>query len=493
MRLRTALATGLFLAAAVQAVHPLLPAWAGYALSDLIIAAASGYAGWHYLRRARRAMESRPVRVGYGFGAAACLTWSLSNLVLLLSATALPVLQGPGSLLSMIAAALVPIAVVLAGPRLHGIAAVRRILDVAAVSGAVFALAWEYVLSEVVAALGGVPQGFAITIVAVLVLGSSVALVTLAESVPKDGVTAQQVLAWAALLQAGTVMLSLRNGVVGDAWYAFGAGGGYVLGAWATAISSRLRISEPGDEAVERLVFGPWALLPYVPVVLAVGVTGMREARVGDLGPVLVWLLLASFSLVLLRQFLTLITVGRMAVVLEQQKRALAHQAHHDGLTGLPNRVAFHQRAAEILAEEHTDVCAMMLDLDGFKPVNDTLGHAAGDEVLVMVAQRLSAELRGADVLSRFGGDEFAILVTDTGGAAEAMAKRLLCRLAEPMLVHGVEVVIGGSIGIAALRNGERISLSLLLRRADTAMYAAKASGKGTVRGYQTDTWPASA
>ncbi|SNR91707.1 GGDEF domain-containing protein [Actinoplanes regularis] len=492
MRLRTVLAAGVGLAAVAQLLYPVLPGPAGFALSDLIVASASGYAAWHYWRRSRRRGDSRSIRVGYAFGACSCTTWSLANLLMLIGVLAFPVLDRLGVLLSMIAAAMLPVAVVLAGPRLRGIASARRAIDVAAVSGAVFVLAWEYVLSDE----AGLPGDRLVTttIVAVLVVGSAVALVTLSESSPRGGLTAQQFLAGAALLQSATVLISLHNSVTGHAWYGNGAGAGYVLSAWVVAVSSRLRISRPGGDLVERLVFGPWALLPYVPVVIAVGIAAVREAQDGRLSPILVWLLLSSFSLVLLRQFLTLVTVGRMTVILEEQKLALDHQAHHDGLTGLPNRVAFHSRAAEVLARQRTGVCAMMLDLDGFKPVNDTFGHAAGDEVLIIVGRRLAAELRESDLLSRFGGDEFAILVTELSEAdAAAVAQRLLDRLAEPMTVHDAVVRVGGSIGLAALPPGRSGSVSALLRQADTAMYAAKASGKGAIRWHQPDTWPASA
>ena len=125
-----------------------------------------------------------------------------------------------------------------------------------------------------------------------------------------------------------------------------------------------------------------------------------------------------------------------------------------------------------------------MIDLDGFKPVNDTLGHAAGDDVLVTIAHRLTAELRGADLICRCGGDEFAILLIDAGPRAGQLADRLLRRLAQPMIVQGHQVKVGGSIGVATTRRGERVGISALLRQADTAMYAAKDAGRNTIRDY---------
>ncbi|WP_229073269.1 GGDEF domain-containing protein [Actinoplanes sp. DH11] len=485
MRLRTALLASLGLATAVQLTHPVLPEAAGYALSDVIIALASGYAAVNYRRRARDTANAPRIRLAFGLGASAGAAWSASNVLFLLGVLGVSWVAAPAVVLSTVAAVLVPLAMVLAGPRLRGIAAARQLIDVAAVSGAFFALVRAF---APVGAGQSAFTGYAMTIVVVLGCGAAVALVTLATSEPGRGVSAQQLLAFAALVQAITLLISMRNSVAGQAWWADGVGGGYVLGALVMAVSSRLAVSRPGVDGVERLVFSPWALLPYVPVATAVGVAAARQLTDGELPPVLVWLLLSSFSLVLLRQFLTLVTVGRLTVTLEEQRTALAYQAHHDPLTGLLNRAAFDSRAAALLTAGYLEACAIVIDLDGFKPVNDTLGHAAGDEVLVTVAHRLTAELRGTDLVCRCGGDEFAVLMIDAGPRAGVVAGRLLRRISQPMVVQGRPVKVGGSVGVAVTRRGERVGVSALLRQADTAMYAAKAAGKGTIRRYASAT-----
>ncbi|MEU4694769.1 GGDEF domain-containing protein [Actinoplanes sp. NPDC023714] len=484
MPLRIALLAGLALATVVQALHLILPETAGYALSDVIITVLSGYAAVNYRARARDTVNPPRIQLAFGFGAAACASWSASNFLFLVDVLGVEWAAAPAVVLSTLAAVLVPIAMVLAGPRLRGIAAARQIIDVAAVSGAFLALVREFLPpmeEQQVAGAETAFSGYAMTIVVVLGFGAAVALVTLAASERGRQASAQQLLAFAALVQAITLLVSIRNGVAGEPWWANGVGAGYVLGAWVMAVSSRLAVSRPGTDGVEQLVFSPWALLPYIPVATAVGVAAGRQLTDGELGEVLIWLLLSSFSLVLLRQFLTLVTVGRLTVTLEQQRQALAYQAHHDPLTGLLNRSAFDSRAAARLTAGYLEACAIVIDLDGFKPVNDTLGHAAGDDVLVTIAHRLRGELRGTDLICRCGGDEFAILLIDAGPRAAVLADRLLRRLAQPMIVQGHQVKVGGSIGVATTRRGERVGISALLRQADTAMYAAKAAGKGTI------------
>jgi len=161
----------------------------------------------------------------------------------------------------------------------------------------------------------------------------------------------------------------------------------------------------------------------------------------------------------------------------------LAHQAFHDSLTGLSNRAVFHDRIGHALARgERTDgrLAVFLLDLDGFKTVNDSLGHDAGDQLLIAVAKRLEFQGRSSDTVARIGGDEFGILLEDDAdeARARALADRALAAFAVPFDVQGREVFIRASIGIALSVPGNSETQELI-RNADTAMYAAKAAGKG--------------
>jgi diguanylate cyclase (GGDEF)-like protein len=159
------------------------------------------------------------------------------------------------------------------------------------------------------------------------------------------------------------------------------------------------------------------------------------------------------------------------------------HQAMHDALTGLPNRTLILDRAELMLARARRTALApavLFLDLDGFKDINDTLGHAVGDQVLCEVADRLTTALRGEDSIGRLGGDEFVVLVeaNPLTGDASFVARRLLEALEAPITLpdHGLPLRISASIGIAS---GHRTSATELLRDADVALYRAKALGRG--------------
>ena len=168
----------------------------------------------------------------------------------------------------------------------------------------------------------------------------------------------------------------------------------------------------------------------------------------------------------------------------------MAHLARHDGLTGLPNRLLFTERLAGSLARARRgDGIAMLcLDLDRFKIVNDTLGHAAGDELLRLVTKRLRDCTRETDLVVRFGGDEFVIVQEKSNQPAEAtaLAKRLVELLGAPFLIESREVVIGVSIGIALSLDGLE-SGEALLKRADLALYRAKTDGRGTFRFFERE------
>lgn len=164
-------------------------------------------------------------------------------------------------------------------------------------------------------------------------------------------------------------------------------------------------------------------------------------------------------------------------------ERELRHQAFHDPLTGLPNRARFMQELEQALyncAQERCNCALLFLDLDGFKAVNDTLGHKAGDALLVAVAGRLSGCLRPDDTVARLGGDEFTILLRNMERAEEAeqVAGRVLAALSRPFNLDGRTARIGSSVGIA-VTEASRPTADEWLRNADTAMYHSKRSGKG--------------
>jgi diguanylate cyclase (GGDEF)-like protein len=170
----------------------------------------------------------------------------------------------------------------------------------------------------------------------------------------------------------------------------------------------------------------------------------------------------------------------RYAIERARSDLLLSHRALHDALTGLPNRVLFFDRATYVLDQSHRDgsvVAVFFLDLDGFKAVNDRLGHAAGDDLLRGVANRLLAWVRPGDIVSRFGGDEFAALVRDVGvtDVAVRIAERLADAVNEPMTLKGEPIVVTPSIGIALAGQSEKPEQ--LIERADHAMYAAKRAG----------------
>jgi diguanylate cyclase (GGDEF)-like protein/PAS domain S-box-containing protein len=160
----------------------------------------------------------------------------------------------------------------------------------------------------------------------------------------------------------------------------------------------------------------------------------------------------------------------------------LSHMARHDMLTGLPNRLCFHEKLEQALVARAPDaqVGVLCLDLDGFKAVNDTLGHPAGDALLRRVAERLQRCIRDGDTVARLGGDEFAIVLGDGRERdATALAKRIIDILSQPFDLDGVSAAVGASIGIAfAPRNGE--TPEDLVKAADIALYDAKARHLGS-------------
>jgi len=224
----------------------------------------------------------------------------------------------------------------------------------------------------------------------------------------------------------------------------------------------------------------PYSLLPYAAMVVAFGAlivvlpAGVNARLWGVVaGLVLICGLVAGRQLVAFHDNSALIDR------LREHEIRLRHQANFDGLTGLANRTHFHDQVAHALATPSARVSVLLVDLDGFKAVNDTMGHAAGDALLMAVADRLRTAIRAGDLAARLGGDEFAVLLPDcTAPEASRTAERILAALSVPEQIDGIPVRAAASIGVAAATPGSDVTS--LLRDADVAMYTAKRRGTNT-------------
>jgi diguanylate cyclase (GGDEF)-like protein len=199
-----------------------------------------------------------------------------------------------------------------------------------------------------------------------------------------------------------------------------------------------------------------------------------------------VWVTLVSIFLAAVSYLALRLLPLRM---LRQATGRITHLATHDQLTGLPNRRLFHDRleqTASGLKRYGGHFAVLALDLDRFKEVNDTLGHAAGDELLRQVTRRISGAVRESDTVARLGGDEFAIIQrnAEQPRSAEALAARLVALLSQPFDLHGNQALIGTSIGIALSGESEAAHL---LQDADTALYRVKAEGRNGFRFFSAE------
>jgi len=183
------------------------------------------------------------------------------------------------------------------------------------------------------------------------------------------------------------------------------------------------------------------------------------------------------------------LAVGRDITEIDLYRSKIQRQAYTDALTGLPNRALLFERieqAVAMAAAKGGSVCLMMLDLDYFKEINDTLGHAVGDQVLVEAARRLSARVGSGALVARLGGDEFAILLPASMGDPATWAARLLRAISQPMLIDRRELCVTGSIGIA-LCPVDSEHVEALFKFADSAMYHAKKQGRNHFQFYASE------
>jgi diguanylate cyclase (GGDEF)-like protein len=226
-----------------------------------------------------------------------------------------------------------------------------------------------------------------------------------------------------------------------------------------------------------------WPLLRCVPAASAVVMAGVWSAWHG-VSPEVTWLVIVLAAIILARQFVGVRTAEGLVRDLTQQRAQLAEQAYRDPLTDLGNRKMFLDHAVDALADaDDTMTAVILVDLDGFKAINDTYGHAIGDELLRTAAERLTANVRNNDTVSRLDGDEFVVLLPRLvdDQIADTVAHRILRDLSQPLVVGDTVLTIPASAGIALTR-GSGMAVDHMMREADLALHQAKADGKGVAR-----------
>ncbi len=298
----------------------------------------------------------------------------------------------------------------------------------------------------------------------------------------------------AARLPLGLITLGLTAFVVSDIVFVYqtAAGSnpldlgdlGWSLGFGCISVAALTDLRPPRQPLTTPSGVPIVSLLPYLPTVVAV-IVAVAPQLSGQALPVEELLIASTLSLVLIaRQYLVMRQNQRLTTALTLREAQLHHQAFHDGLTGLANRDLFRNRlehAVELHTRDLRPVSVLFLDLDDFKIVNDTLGHVIGDALLVHTAERLRGAMRAGDTIARLGGDEFALLLED-GSDPRTSAARIGDALRTPFDVDGRRIDIGASIGVVELAQADGpTTADELLARADTAMYAAKRSGKGRI------------
>jgi diguanylate cyclase (GGDEF)-like protein len=372
-------------------------------------------------------------------------------------------------------------------PGRPGMSRVTRLLDFAVVVSAIATLSWVLIVVPALPAWGLIAPVWFMIVVFPALAGAAWALV-LCANIPlqRNGHTVH-LLGCAFAVDALSVAVGVHNTITYQPVYSNGAGAAIIIFPMLRALATKFDVPQPQHNARSATSLF-WMTLPYLPVSLSlVGLAGiyLRERTVNQ---PLLCVLLGAIVFAMARQFLSLAAIRGLVLDLDKQRDELDYLSNHDPLTGLANRTLFHNRATAALAGARPDAMAavLLLDLDGFKPVNDRYGHAAGDAVLVTVGQRLTELVVHGGVVARLGGDEFAVLLSQVTDIrhAEAMAEQITHRIGAPIDVNGSDLHIGVSIGIAVATDGQ-LSLDAVLRDADDALYDAKRAGKNTFRRHQ--------
>jgi diguanylate cyclase len=375
---------------------------------------------------------------------------------------------------------------------LRGGARWRGLLDGVLVAGALFIVTWVTALGSVVRGGGDSPFAFAVSLsypVSDLVLLTlTILVVAQARQASRSGLGLLAVgLACLCVGDSGFAYLSAvgryaTGSPVDAAWF-----GGFLLIAAAAYRSTK---ADHPEGATTPLESTPKALLPYLPAIvgLTVAVSGELSGRRDQVALTAATLVVAAL---LGRQLIAVLDNRRLVRQLVDAELDLRHQAFHDPLTGLANRALFADRLDHAVALQRRDLrplAVLCLDLDDFKLVNDSLGHPAGDDLLVRVAERLLGCLRGGDTVARLGGDEFAVLIEEGADVPLVVADRVVEAFRAPFMIEGHPLTVRPSIGLAsASPDTAEVSGESLLKHADVAMYAAKRAGAGGVHLFRPD------
>jgi diguanylate cyclase (GGDEF)-like protein len=370
-------------------------------------------------------------------------------------------------------------------------------LDGPIVVGSMFVLTWSTALGAVVRGGAPTPAAFAVAIaypLTDLMLVVIVVLLGATQRVPRP--RRPQLV----LLGLGLVALAVSDSIFA---YLISSGAdemppltnlGFIAGPALIAVAacaSSAGGATAGGRRIDRAVEWGHVLLPYLPLT-ATGVLIVVQAATHH-GPheLEIYAGFLLVGLVVGRQMITLIENTALLERVSEGQRRLKYQAFHDPLTGLANRALFRDRlahAVELNRRDRRPVALLFVDLDDFKAINDSQGHAVGDGLLRAVGSRLRDCVRTADTVARLGGDEFAVLLEGAADLPEQVGRRILAELHRPFDVDGRTISVGASLGVVAPDAAEpALTSDALLRRADAAMYAGKRRGKGMLVLYRPD------
>lgn len=359
----------------------------------------------------------------------------------------------------------------------------RLLMDGLVVAGSLFLIAWIVILRGLFAAGDTDPFGFVVMLASPILDAVAITIGVLV-LIRARGAAKLAV----GLLILGIVLMAISNDVFFHMVGRHGYSKGDLLDAgWATALVSVGLAALAGcrPQRAGPLPVHDTLWLPYVPLSVAGVVVIVDLAKPAS--AVVLYVAAALVIAVLFRQFLVMGSNQRLFAV-------VAEQALRDPLTGLANRFLFNDRlehAVELHRRELFGVLAVVtLDLDDFKLVNDGLGHAAGDALLVDVAARILGAVRSGDTVARLGGDEFAILIEKGREAPDAVAQRVVDAFDEPFMVDDHLLPIRPSVGLSVAPARSDLQADMLLRQSDLAMYAAKRTRSPGVLTFAVDTGP---